>query len=393
MHFGILRHVARLCTFLFLLIGFARPVFAQAKPAAAPSPPKEPTTLLDRLKEPDQGGGLHLTKHFAIVFGGIKSGSGIAAGPALSWKFADGSYTQIKAVYSVKKFKLVQVRYDSRKFWDDRASVVTRVRWQDAPKLNVFRLGPDAPDQSVHWGEEKSEASMRIRLQLPGAMRIGAGFSMETYDTTGGRIDLVDAPGLPPVAPLPGLGTNPWYAHAFFSAAHDSRTSPEYSRRGHLFEASIHTYNDVHDQQDPFGRFEAIAEQLLPTGDKGVLDVSVQTWISLSDGDRSVPFFLMPTLGGSNYLRAYPSYRFRDRHALFLRGEYRWPIHKMIDLAGLVEGGKVAPEVKGLKLSNMAESYCGGIRVHSDKSSIVDLDICHGRDGIKFTIGFNSGGS
>lgn len=391
MHVAVLWHIVRLSTLLLFVIGFARPVFAQAKPA--PVPPEAPKTLLDRMKEPDQGGGVHLTKHFAVVFGGIKSGSGIALGPAFSYKFADGAYTQVKAVYSLKQFKLLQARYDSRKFWDDRASIVARARWQDAPKLTLFRLGPDAPDLSVRYGEEKTEGSARLRLQVAPTFRIGSGFSIETYDTSDGRIDRVAAPGLPSVPPLPGLGTNPWFAHAFFSAAHDSRTTPEYSRRGHLIEASIHSYNDVHDEQDPFGRFEAIAQQLIPTGSKGVIDVSAQTWLSLSDGDRSVPFFLMPTLGGSNYLRAYPSYRFRDRHALFLRGEYRWAVHKMVDVAGLVEGGKVSPRAKGLSLSNMAESIAAGIRVHTKTSSIVDLDFAHGREGFRFTIGFNSGGS
>jgi hypothetical protein len=387
-------HVVRLLSLFMLVLGCARTAVAQATPPAAPEPPQEPQTLLDRLKEPDQGGGLHLTKHFAVVFGGIKSGSSIALGPAFSHKFADGAYTQVKAVYSVKKFKLLQARYDSRKFWDDRASVVTRLRWQDAPKLRVFRLGPDAPDLTVNWGEEKTEGSARLRLQLAHALRLGSGFGIERYETTGGRIDLTDAGDLPAVPPLPGLGTNPWYAHAFFSAAIDSRLSPDYSRDGHLFEAAIHTYNDLHDSQDPFGRFEAAAQQLIPThGGKGVIDVSAQTWLSLSDGDRSVPFFLMPSLGGSNYLRAYPSYRFRDRHALFLRGEYRWAVHKMMDVAGLVEAGKVAPAVKGLTLSNMAESIGGGIRVHTKTSSLVDLDVAHGRDGYKFTLGFNSGGS
>jgi hypothetical protein len=390
MHAGMIWNVVRIFTMLLLVVGSTRAAFAQATPA---SPPKEPTTLLDRMKQPDQGGGFHFTKNLAIVFGGIKSGSRIAAGPAISQKFKDGTYVQVKGVYSVKKFKLLQARYDSRKFWDDRASVVARGRWQDAPKLHLYRLGPESPDLRVDFGEKKTEGSARIRLQLQPTFRIGAGFGVEKYETTGGRIDLVAAPGLPAVALVPGLGTKPVFAHTFFSAAHDSRTSPEYSLRGHLFEASIHSFRDLRDHQDPFGRFEAIADQLIPTGNKGVLEGSAQVWLSLADGDRSVPFFLMPTLGGSSYLRAYPSYRFRDRHAILFRGEYRYPVHKMIDVAGLAEAGKVAPEVKGLKLRDMAASYAAGIRVHSKTSSIVDLDFAHGRDGFKLTIGFNSGGS
>lgn len=379
-----------------MVIGSAATAAAQPAqpPATIPDPPKEPATLMDRLKEPDQGGGLHLTKHFAIVFGGIKSGSGIALGPAVSHKFANGAYAQLKAVYSIEKFYVIQARYDTRKFWDGRAILINRLRRQDAPKLDLHRLGPDAPAVSLDYGERKTEGSTRLRLQLTPVVRVGSGFGIEKYSTTGGRIDLADAGGLPPVPPLPGLGTKPVFAHSFVSAARDSRTSPDYSRSGRLIEGAVHHYFDLRDRQDAFGRFEGTAQQLVPThGGKGVIDLSAQTWLSLSGGERSVPFFLMPTLGGSTYLKAYPSYRFRDRHALLLKGEYRWAVHKMADLAGFLEGGKVASTVKGLSSSNMAEAIGIGLRVHTKTSSLVDLDLAHGRDGFKFSIGFNSGGS
>jgi surface antigen Omp85-like protein len=386
--------VARTVTGLLFVIASAGTTFAQA-PAPVPAAPlEEPTTRLDRLKEPDQGGGLHFTKHLAIVFGGIKAGSGIALGPALSHKFADGAYAQIKAVYSVKNFSVVQARYDSRKFWRDRAALTGRLRWQNAPQLRLFRLGPDAPDLTVGYGERKTEGSARLRLQLTPAFRLGSGFGVEKYHTTGGRIDLAGAGSLPSVPAPPGLGSKPWFAHSFVSAAVDSRTSPDYSRSGRLLEGTVHHFHDLHDGQDAFGRFEGTAQQLIPThGGKGVIELAAQTWLSLSSGDRSLPFFLMPTLGGSNYLRAYPSYRFRDRHALFLKGEYRWAVHKMVDVAGMVEAGRVAPTVKGLRSSDMAESVGAGLRVHTKTSNVVDLDVAHGRDGFKFTIGFNTGGS
>lgn len=346
------------------------------------------------MKEPDQGGGFHVTEHWAVVFGGIKSGSGIALGPAFSHKFADGAYAQVKAVYSIESFYVVQARYDSRTFWDGRAIVISRLRLQDAPKLDLLRLGPDAPDLAIDYGERKTEASTRLRLQLAPAVRVASGFGIERYSTTKGRIDLVDVGGLPPVPPLPGLGTRPVFAHTFLSAARDSRTHPDYSRSGRLLEGAIHHYFDLRDGQDAFGRFEGTAQQLIPThGGKGVIGLSAQTWLSLSGGERSVPFFLMPTLGGSNALRAYQSYRFRDRHALVFTGEYRWAVHKMVDVAGLVEAGKVAPAVTGLRVSHMAESIGGGLRVHTKTSSLVDLDLAHGRDGFKFTIRFSGGGS
>ena len=53
------------------------------------------------------------------------------------------------------------------------------------------------------------------------------------------------------------------------------------------------------------------------------------------DGD--VPYFLMPSVGGGDSLRAYSSFRFRDRHSLLLQGEFRWiPNRYGLDMAFLL---------------------------------------------------------
>jgi hypothetical protein len=105
-----------------------------------------------------------------------------------------------------------------------------------------------------------------------------------------------------------------------------------------------------------------------------------------------VPFFLMPTLGG-DCLMGYELYRFRDRNALLLKGEYRWAVHPMVDVAGVYEAGKVAPAVKGLGLRGAASSVGAGVRVHTATSGLMSLDIARGRDGYNIAIGFTAGGS
>src|SRR3982751_3644687 len=92
---------------------------AQSPPAVPPAliaPPEEHPTLRERLSKPDQAGGLHFTEHFGVAFGGIKQGSGIALGPAFSTSFANGGFVQLKAVYSIRKFWVVQARYDTPGF-------------------------------------------------------------------------------------------------------------------------------------------------------------------------------------------------------------------------------------------------------------------------------------
>lgn len=393
--------IDRVALSLVLSLGFASLAFAQTPPATQPQPEPEKKSLKDRLKEPDQGGGIHLTEHFAIVFGGIKQGSGIALGPAVSTKFKDGGFAQLKAVYSVKQFKLVQARYDTRRFWSDRAIVISRVRWQDAPELPLYHIGPDSPDARVDYSEKKTEASSRASLKVSPLVTVNLGFGAERYTTSGGRtnldpnfLDALAALGLTPAPPL-GIGTKPTFGHAFMGVGLDSRApSSDYSRRGRFAEAELHAYNDWKGGQDSFRRLELTAQQLIPThAERGVIDLSARAWLSQSSDPLGVPFYLMPTLGGGDLLKAYPSYRFRDRNALLLKSEYRWAVHKMVDIAGVYEAGKVAPRVNGLKLENMAHSVAIGLRGHTDKASLFRADLAYGSEGLGFRIGFSSGGS
>ena len=383
---------------LALVLGATHAVAQTATPTAPP--PGEEPSLIDRLKEPDQAGGLHFTEHWAVVFGGIKQGSGIALGPAFSTTFADGGFLQVKGVYSIRNFKLVQLRYDSRRFWSDRAIAISRLRWQDAPELKLYQLGIDSPDRRVDYAERKTEGSTLVIVKPTPRVRATAGFGLERYRTSADRlIELfdpslatsLDALGLTVAGP-PGLGTRPLFAHTVGSVGYDTRLSPDYTRGGQWFDGELHAYNDVRGTEDSFGRFEGNAEQFIPThGGQGVIGLYARTWLSLADRSTSVPFYLMPTLGGGTLLRGYPSYRFRDRHALLLAADYRWAVHKMADVALTYEAGKVAPRVRGLGLDDMAHSIAIGIRGHTDKAGLFRADLAYGREGIGFRIGFSAG--
>ena len=157
----------------------------------------------------------------------------------------------------------------------------------------------------------------------------------------------------------------------------------------------------MHDGHGSFHGYEAGVAHLVPTvrtdqrdpaGWKGALELSARAWLTESGEGSTVPFFLMPTLGGGDFLRGYPTYRFRDRDALALRAEYRWAVHKMVDVAALYEAGTVAPDASAARLSDMAQSVGGGIRVHTKTSSLLRLDLAHGRDGVQFSIGFSIAG-
>ncbi|HET7698851.1 MAG TPA: hypothetical protein VFK57_24245 [Vicinamibacterales bacterium] len=383
--------------FLALVLA-AAPAAAQTATPAAPAPGEEPS-LVDRLKEPDQAGGLHFTEHWAVVFGGIKQGSGIALGPAWSTKFADGGFLQVKGVYSIRDFKLLQLRYDTRRFWNDRGIAITRLRWQDAPELKLYQFGIDSPDRHTDYAERKTEGSTLVILKPTPHVRATAGFGLERYRTGVDDLAALYDPAL--LASLtslgltlapPGLGTRPLFAHTVGSLGYDTRLSPDYTRGGQWFDGELHLFSDVRGNEDSFGRFEGNAEQFVPTfGGQGVVGLYARTWLSLADAGTTVPFYLMPSLGGGTVLRAFPTYRFRDRHALLLAADYRWAVHAMADVVVTYEAGKVARRVGDLSLDDMAHSIAIGIRAHTDKAGLFRADLAHGREGWGFRIGFSAG--
>lgn len=389
-----MRRACCLSALLTVLVNSSAPAQTDTSRAKAETAETEKISLFDRLKEPDQAGGLHLTEHWGVAFGGIKQGSGIGVGPAWSTKFSNGGFMQAKAVISTRNFRLLQVRYDTPSFWDGRAIVISRVRWHHAPNVRLYALGPDSSSRRIHYEERRSEVSSQLEFKPRPAVTVAGGFGVERFRTRADSLqELADPHSLALTAPMPGLSTHPMFAHLFGSLGHDTRLSPDYTRRGSFFEAALHGYHDVQGAEPSFGRFEGTAEQHVPThGEKGVISVWARTWLSLADGSRSVPFYLTPTLGGGNLLRAYPTYRFRDRHAMLLAAQYRWAVHKFVDIAGTYEAGKVSPDLSGLNFRNVAQSIAIGLRAHTKKSGLLRMDVAYGREGVSVSAGISAGG-
>jgi outer membrane protein assembly factor BamA len=105
----------------------------------------------------------------------------------------------------------------------------------------------------------------------------------------------------------------------------------------------------------------------------------VQT--TLDDGD-AVPYFLLPSLGSGSTLRAYPSWRFRDRHSLLLSGELRWiPNRLALDMALFYDMGKVTSRREDLSLDGLKSNVGIGIRFHGPFATPLRVELAKGREG------------
>jgi outer membrane protein assembly factor BamA len=98
--------------------------------------------------------------------------------------------------------------------------------------------------------------------------------------------------------------------------------------------------------------------------------------------DGTVPFYLLPSLGGANSLRSFADYRFHDRNMLVANAELRLAMMTHVDLAFFADAGNVAPRVQDLDLDK--RSYGAGLRLHTKRQTFARVDMANGAEGWRF---------
>ncbi len=106
--------------------------------------------------------------------------------------------------------------------------------------------------------------------------------------------------------------------------------------------------------------------------------------------DQQVPYFMLPALGSGSTLRAFSSWRFRDRNSLLLQAEWRVIVNRMLDLALFYDTGKVTADTDDLSLDGLKSDFGVGVRIHGPMSTPVRIEFAHGSEGFNIVFGSSS---
>lgn len=351
--------------------------------------PYKPNRFERELLKIEEAGGFNVPRGFFVTFGDIKKGSSIALGPAYGKTFQNGAVVIAKGTYSIRQFKLVQLFAQAPPLATGRLIVNGRARWQDAPVLAVYPLGPSSPKTRANYSERKTEASGQAAFTPVRVMRLAAGTGFERFETVGAsslRNPSVEQLFTP--TDMPGIGADPKYVHSFVSAGIDSLTGPGFSRTGTLLQATLHDFRQQNEGPWSFRRLDGIARQLIPIlHGNWVIDLSVRVSTTDPDVGNEVPFFLMPDLGGGRVLRGYSSYRFRDRHSIIATAEYRWYVQEYAEMALFYDAGKVVPRKGDLDFTGLKSDVGIGLRFHTPGTTILRLEVARSTEGFRLIFG------
>ena len=344
--------------------------------------PYEPNKL-EQVLAHLQGAFILTPDGFYPVFGSVYSGGGFTLGAGYRRYIGDRLNWNATGLYSAKNYKLFELALQSPRATTGRTDFRLVSGWRDATQVAYHGLGIDSPEDRTAYRMQQGyfggEASVRPK---PWAVLRG-GLTYEAFTLGDGSGSAPDTDDVFTPATAPGLGDSPDFLHSVVAAAIDTRPSPEYARRGGLFEVAYHQYHDSNDVYS-FERVDAEVVRHFPIlRESWVLSLRGRLQSTVGDTDP-VPYFLLPALGSGSTLRGYGSWRFRDRHGVLFSGEWRWIPNRMaMDVALFYDVGTMAERRDALRLDNMKSDVGIGVRFHGPATTPLRIELAHGSEGMK----------
>jgi len=347
-----------------------------------PDEPDKIEQLLSRIGT----GGWFFSPHprgFYPYLDSVYSGGGFTLGAGYRKYFADEAHFDVRGLYSVKNYKLIEALITSPNHLGGRLDLGARVGWRDATQVGYYGLGRDSVvDDRANFRVSTTFTQGSLTVKPVHWIHLVGRVGYEDFQEKEGQGNepSIETIYTPDTAPF--LGTSPSYIHSQVSAGILWLDSPLYSRKGGLYRLTFHDYRDVGGDIGSFQlRRGEIVQHLPILRENWVL--SLRGRVEAVVGDTSdVPYFLMPYLGSGSTLRGYSTGRFRDRNSLLLSGEWRWIPNRLgLDIALFYDAGKVAPRWGDLDFKGLKHAYGVGIRFHSPVATFLRFDLAHSDEG------------
>lgn len=316
-------------------------------------------------------------------FGGMTRGSGFAVGPGYrTHAFGGRVLLDVSAGLSTRLYKAVDLRARWWQAKDERAEFWTEYRFEDFPQEDFFGMGPDTTEgMRTNYAFRSSDVVIRGQVKPLSWLRAGASFGYISPSIGPGRDrEWPSTEQVFTTDEVPGLVSQPDFIHARVFTDIDYRDVPGNPKRGGFYRAAFAGWNDRTLNRYDFRRFDGNATQYVPISANRRHVVSARVGVSFvnnAPGDQ-VPFYFLPYVGGTDTVRSYREFRFKDENALWFGGEYRWIPITWVSTAVFADFGNVARDWQDLDLTDLKQGYGFGLRVHSEKQTFARIDFGFG---------------
>jgi outer membrane protein assembly factor BamA len=331
---------------------------------------------------------------FRVKFGGLVTQSGFALGPEyLRQDLANGNVIfRGSAVGSLNKYIKVDLQLTLPKLANDRLFLDFYAAHRNFPQMQYYGPGPDS-DKGARSNYRLEGPSFDVTggVKPLRHLKLGGTFGYLRPNVgrgTNRKLAFAEDAFTPGAAP--GIDRQPDFLRGGVFAQYDYRDIPGGPRKGGYYAVKYYNYSDRNFASYSFRRLSMEAQQYVPFfNERRVIALRGKSELSYTGSGQAVPFYLQPTVGGSDDLRGFRSFRFHDDNTLIMNAEYRWETFSGLDMALFVDGGKIFPRRSDFNLKNL-EASCGfGMRFNVQNSVFLRLDVGFSHEGFQVWVKFS----
>lgn len=304
-----------------------------------------------------------------------------------SYRFRFGLIDQLRDIHRLRPADAkVSSQFDDFDETTAGRALYLEAEWRDYPRMSFYGTGPAAPVETrTDYRLSGYTADLVGQWQPRPSVGLSARVGFLDFDHGAGtNADTPDVLDLHRAETAPGLRQQPRFVTTSVGLAYARRDAPGAPRRGHLGTISVLRFEPVGAHGPSITRLNLDGRLYRPVGPSSVVATRLllaQDWTA--DG-APTPFYLQQTLGGSDTLRGFSSYRFRDQALVHGSIEYRHMVRPFLELAGFLDAGTVASDLTRVDGSTVRFTPGIGARVHVDGRVIARLDWARSADGHRF---------
>jgi outer membrane protein assembly factor BamA len=139
-----------------------------------------------------------------------------------------------------------------------------------------------------------------------------------------------------------------------------------------------------------FWRYRAEVQQFLPLDDakRKVIAFRANVETTQEKGGSIIPFYDLPTVGGSSTVRGFSNRRFADKNAVSASLEYRYRIWRHMDWGLFVDTGQVAPRIGDFARERFHTGYGMRLAVRAKGDRAVSFEVARSPEAWMFYVDF-----
>ena len=332
---------------------------------------------------------------FRLKLGGLVQGGGFALGPEYYREdLADGNLLfRSAAQASIKGYQRYDLQFSAPRVAKDKLFFELFAVHHDYPGINYYGPGSDSKKSSrTDFRIIDTSLDGMFGIQPIKHLKLGVS-SGYLWSTLGSGKDRRFASTDKVFTPAEAIGfdARPDFLRLGTFARFDYRDNPGGPRSGGDYLVQYDRYLSRPGSVYEFRRLNVELAQYIPFFNKRrVFALHGRSVLTYPDNNSIVPFYLQPTLGGSEDLRGFRAFRFYDNNLIVVNGEYRWEVFSGLDMALFADGGKVFHRHADLNFRNM-EGDCGfGFRFNVKNNVFLRIDTGFSHEGFQVWFKFNN---